>query len=450
LTQGPNIQAANTCNFTNAGNNGGNDCYVLTDRGTFQCLMSAACAGGSAAPSNLKVVTRDNSATAKGGANLLINSFHAYAVNPAKFGGNPNVQINSSAAEDFLNFLTSPNFQAQLKSFLGSTNDPPFIADASPKITAAGFPAKVKGGKTITVRGTIANLVPGTPALAIQTVSVNEVVSGLPGLPIASAKTNSSGAYSITFSPTSTASYVVTTNQVTQVENSLLNPVFADLLQPASTASSKVTVQGVIQGVSAKALPGRVLATGSVLPGSGHSKGSVVLLARTGKRGPFRKLATSFLATGDHAFAISVTHRKGTLFVEIRYQDPGAVLSTTTKAKKLSVPAPDAASVTASSFKVKNGRFTLTGRIGPKPLRSGTIVQVLGLDAGPLNPTAGLATGGSTTFRVIATVRVRAGATRFTVRGRLRRGEHWILEPKYAPAGAAGTAYGGLRSVRVS
>ncbi|MBV9800546.1 MAG: substrate-binding domain-containing protein [Solirubrobacterales bacterium] len=451
LTQGPNIEAANTCNFTNAGNNGANDCYVFTDRGTFECLTSAACAGGSVAPSNLRIVARDNSATAKGGQNLLINSFHAYAINPAAFAGNPNVQINSTAATDFLNFLTSPSFQAQLKSFLGSTSDPPFIADASPKITiTSGFPGKVQGGKKVTISGSIANVVPGTPALANQTVSVNEVLTGgLPGLPIASGKTNSAGAFSITFSPTSTGSYVVTTNQITQIENSLLNPVFGDLLQPASTAASKVTVQGALQGVSYSAFPGRVLVTGTVLPGSGHVKGTVVVLAR-GKKGRFRKIATSFLGSGDHAFAISATRSKGTWFFEVRYQDPSTVLATTTRAKKLFVPARDSAGITTSSFKVKNGRFTLKGRIAPKPSRSGTIVQVLGLDAGPLNASAQATGGGSPRFRVIATVRVRGGATKFMVRGGLKRGEHWILELKYEPGGAAGSAYGGLRSVRVT
>lgn len=449
LTQGPNIEAGNACNFTNAGNNGGNDCYVFTDRGTFECLMSAACAGGSAAPSNLKIVSRDNSATAMGGANLLINSFHAYAINPAKFSGNPNVQINSTAAEDFLNFLTSPSFQAQLKGFLGSTNDPPFIADAAPKITATAFPGRVRGGRKITVTGTITNLVPGTPPLANQTVTVNEVVGGLPGLPIASAMTNSAGAYKITFSPASTGSYEVTTNQITQIENSTLNPVFGDLLEPGSTASSKITVQGAIQGLSVKGLPGRVLVTGSVLPGSGHVKGSVVLLARSGGKGPFRKLASTALKSADHAFAISATHGKGVLSVEVRYQDPGTVLATTSRAAKVSVAARNAASISVTSFKVKNGRFTLSGRIGPKPLASGTIVQVLGLDAGPLKASTGSA-GGSARFSVIATVRVRAGATKFTVRGSLRRGQHWILEPKYAAGGTAGSAYGAVRSVSVT
>jgi tungstate transport system substrate-binding protein len=457
LTQGPNIEAANTCNFTNASANGGNDCYVFTDRGTFQCLTSAACAGAAGAPTNLKIVTRDNSATAKGGDTLLINSFHAYAINPAKFAGNPNVQINSTAAVDFLNLITSTSFQIQLKSYLAATNDPPLIADAAPSIAAGKFPAKVTGGQKITVKGTIANLVPGTPPLAGKTVTVSEVGSGVAGaIPIASAKTNPAGAYTISFSPPNTGFYQVTTGLITQIEDSTLNPVFGDLLQPAATTASKITVEGSIQGLSIEALPGRVLATGSVLPGSGHVKGSLVLLGRSGRKGAFKQIATSSLGTGDHSFAVSTALTPATWFFEVRFQDPGQVVSTTSKAKQVSVLGGDAASVITSSFKIKNGKFTISGKIAPKPVNSGTTVNVLGLDVGPLPATkkatrmARTAAGASVRFRVIAKVKVRAGATKFTVHGTLKRSERWILQLEYAPGATVGSAFGGLRTVRVT
>jgi ABC-type tungstate transport system permease subunit len=457
LTQGPNIEAANTCNFSNATASGGNDCYALTDRGTFECLMSASCAGAAAAPSNLKIVTRDNGETAKDGQTLLINSFHAYAINPAKFAGNANVQINSAAAEAFLNFITSQNFQAQLRTFLGSTNDPPFIADAAPAITAGSLPASVTGGKAITIKGRIANLVPGTLALAGETVTVSEVGSSLSvGVPIASGKTDSTGAFSITFSPPSTGSYQLSTGQIPQVENSALNPVFGDLLQPAATTASKITVRGVIGGLSVTALPGAVLATGSALPASGHVKGSIVLLARSGRKGAFKQIATAPLGSGDHNFAISSPRKPGTWQVEVRFQDPGQVVSVTTKPIAISVPAPGPAGVRTSSLKINTGRFTITGVVTPKPATAGATVQVLGLDVGALaasgkaTDSAQTAAAGRVRFSVIATVKVSAGATRFAVRGKLRRGQRWILQLKYAPGRAAGSAYGGLGTVRVT
>lgn len=451
--QAANIETGNTCNFTNAITNGANDCYVFTDRGTFQCLTSPTCSGGLAAPSNLKIVTQANSATAKGGSTLLVNSFHAYAINPAKFAGNPAVQINSVAAKDFLNFITSPGVQAELKRFLGGTLGAPFIASAAPSITATSFPKNVQGGKKITVKGTIANVVPGTPPLAGKAVTVSEVGSGLAvGVPIKSTTTNSAGAYSITFSPPSTGSYQVTTPEITQIENSTLNPVFGDMLAPAATTASKITVKGSIQGLSAKVLPGRVLLTGSVLPGSSHVKASVELLARSGKTGKFKRFATLRLGSLDHSFAVSSSLGAGTWYVEARFRDPGQVVSTTTKARKLSVPPPDAAGVSAGPIKVKKGKLTIKGTVGPA-LTFGATVQVLGLDVGALpskaKATAEAAAAG-VRFRVIASVNVGAGATTFTLRGKLRRGQHWILQLKYAPGGPTGLAYGGLRSVRVT
>ena len=454
LTQGPNVEAANTCNFPNAIANGANDCYAFTDRGTFQCLTSSTCAGGAAAPSNLKIVTRDNSATAPGGNMLLINSFHAYAINAAKFAGSANVQINSTAAQDFLDFITSPGFQAQLKTFLAGTNDPPFIADAAPSITASKLPVKVAGGQKLTVTGKIANVVPGTPVLAGTTVTVNELLGPLAAVvPIASGGTDSTGAYSITFSPPSIGSYQLSTGKLLVVENKTLNPIFGDILQPAATTASKITVQGVVQGLSLTAQPGSVLATGSVLPSTGHVKGSVALLARSGHRGAFKQIATASLSSADQSFALSAPRKPGKWSFEVRFEDPGQVLATTTKANSLSVLARGLASVTASSVTISGGNFTIKGKLGPKPVKAGTTVQVLGLDIGALataKRAAGTAAAGTVRFRVLASLKVRAGAMSFTVHGKLKRGQRWILQLKYAPGGAAGSAYGALRTVRVT
>jgi hypothetical protein len=78
---------------------------------------------------------------------------------------------------------------------------------------------------------------------------------------------------------------------------------------------------------------------------------------------------------------------------------------------------------------------------------------VLGLDVGALasaKTTAQAAAAGTVRFTVIATIKVPAGATKFTVHGKLKRGQRWILELKYAPGGTAGSAYGGLSAVRVT
>ena len=79
--QAANVVATNACT---AGGGSGNNCYSLTDRGTFDFLASGTDPAGSVP--NLKIVTRNNSASAPGGANELINYFHVYIINPQQAG----------------------------------------------------------------------------------------------------------------------------------------------------------------------------------------------------------------------------------------------------------------------------------------------------------------------------------------------------------------------------
>jgi tungstate transport system substrate-binding protein len=449
LTQGPNIENANTCNYGHA-----SDCYVFTDRGTFECLMTASCAGGSAAPTNLQIVGNDNSASARGGNTLLVNSFHAYAINPAKFANDPNVSINSTAAEDLLNFLQSPGFQSQLKTYLAGTGGAPFIADASPVITGK-LPKRATAGKKITVSGSVSNVVPGTPPIAGAKVTLSQVGSGLPaGIPIASAKTSSKGAYKLSFVAPSTGSYQLTTPQLTRVEipSPTLTPEFGDILAPGASTASKITVQGVLKRVSIKSHPGQVVATGQVLPGSGHVHGSVTMLARHGSKGRFKTVAVSKLGANDDVFALVAQLAPGKWSVELRFQDKG-VLTSTTRPVKVSVPAASTASVGVRSLTVKRGRATLSGTLNPVSPAAGTKLELLAVDLGALpkakRPTA---TGGTKPIKLalVGTAKLQVGATRFTLRFTLRRGQRWAIELAYLPAGSAPAYTKTLRTVNVS
>jgi tungstate transport system substrate-binding protein len=232
LTQGPNVVNADACNYP------GGNCYVLTDRGSFNYLQSTG------AVSNLKIVTRDNAPTAAGGGALLVNSFHAYALNPAKFAANPNVAINLAAATAFLNWVTSPLPQAAIGRYLSAGGDPPFIPDAAPTLTKARLPASVKGGRSITVRGSLSNVVPGTPALSGVRVSLQRVGTASDRTTVASALTDSSGHYAITYRPQRSQAYWVKVDQIAKVENATLSPVFGDLLAPASRWLGRVAVIG--------------------------------------------------------------------------------------------------------------------------------------------------------------------------------------------------------------
>ena len=430
LTQGPNVVAANACT---AHPSGANSCYVLTDRGTYDYLASGTDPAG--AIPNLAIVTRDDSASAPGGADGLINYFHGYIVNPSK----PGETVNLTAAQDFENLLTSPAFQAQLKSYLATSDPggPPFVADASPIITEAGIPHTYRAGKPVKVTGTLTNAEPGDPPLAGQTVTVDEVVGALT-VDVASGKTNASGAYIINFVPPTTGSYLLTTAQIAQIEDAILNPVFGDLLSPAATASVPVTVHSAISNLTVKSRGGRALVTGSVAPGAGHVKPSVEVLARLkGSKRGYKTVATDKLSASDGNFAVLVALSASRWQIKVSYQDPKQVVPSTSGTVDVTVGAKPTSSVSFGSLKVNNGALTLGASVKPAAPKSGAKVELLAFKTA----------GGSPRLGENATVTVRA-KTKFMLHARLKRGFRWVLELEYVQKGQA-SSFSALRTINV-
>ena len=421
--QAANVVATNACT---AGGGSGNDCYSLTDRGTFDFLASGTDPAGSV-PS-LKIVTRNNSASAPGGANELINYFHVYIINPGK----PGETVNVTAAQDFVNFLTSSAVQGELKNYLANTGDPggpPFVADASPRLTVSGLPKTYHAGKPVTVSGQVTNAQPGFPAPSGAAVTLSEIVAGVP-VSVASARTNASGDYSIRVSPTSTGSYQVSTGQISQIEIASLNPAYGDILSPAASAPVPVAVQSKVSGLSVKSVGGRALVVGSVAPGKGHAKATVTFLARkSGSHGAFKKVSVDKLAANDGNFAAALplaASEKGWQ-VKVRFQDGKHVLSSTSAAKKVMVKPAPPASAKLSSVKISNGNVTVRGSVFPKPT-TGAEVQLLALNT---------AAGSPDRFRVFKTVSIGRGHKHFTLHATLKRATRWILELKYIQHGQA-------------
>ena len=177
-SQAQNINLANTCTFNGETNN---DCYAFTDRGTYDYLES----GGSTAspttvPTNLKIVTRDNSATATGGNTLLTNTFHGYVINPAT----TNTTLNTVGATDLLDYITSTDGQTAIGQYLqGQDTTPPFLPDAAPDVTASNPPTSIQAGHSFTLTGSVTNLVPGTPALEGIKVTLNGTPTSAPASP---------------------------------------------------------------------------------------------------------------------------------------------------------------------------------------------------------------------------------------------------------------------------
>ncbi len=413
LTQGPNVQSAAACNGFPSGPN---SCYVLTDRGTYDYLASGTDPAGKIP--ELKVVARDNSASAPGGANELINYFHGYIINPNK----PNQQINLPAAKDFLNYITSPAVQKQVAAYLPTSDPggPPFKPTASPFLTKSAVPGtyRAASGKKVTIKGSLTNAQPGYPVLNNEPVAVDQIVGGVP-IEVASGKTNGQGKYSISFVPPATGSYQVTTAQIAKIENSTLNPVFGDLLSPAATSSVKITVHSAITKVTVRAQGGKALIFGTVSPGKSHTKkATVTMLAKpAGSTKAFKKVATDKLATNDANFAAQASLASGNWLIQVKYSDAKQVVAAQARVVKVSVKSKPSTSVSFSSVKVKKGSVTVSGKIKPGAPASGAKVQILAMKT----------SGGPAQFGNKATVKLKAGKTKFTAHFKLKQKLHWVL-----------------------
>jgi ABC-type tungstate transport system permease subunit len=431
VNQAASVVAANACNGFPSGPN---TCYVLTDRGTFDYLASGTDPAGTIP--NLKIATRDNDAASPGGANELINYFHVYIINPTK----PGETVNVPAAQDFVSFLTAPAFQSQLKSYLPTADagGPPFKADASPNLTVSGFSKNYNAEQPMTVKGTLVNAEPGFPTLSGETVNVQQIVGGQP-LTVASAKTNSSGAYSIKFTPSSTGSYEVSTGAISKVENSTLNPVHGDILSPASTAATKVTVHSALENFSVKSQGAKALVVGKVSPGTGHVKGTVAVFARAvGKKGAFRKLATQRLAATQGNFAISVSRPAGSWNFNVKFTDAKQVVAASSKTVRVTVGAKPTSRVSLSSVKAKKAALTVTGSAAPAG-EAGAKVELLALNT---------TSGAPTRFKVLGTTSLGAGKTMVTFHAKAKKGTRWVLELEYVRPGEA-PSFSGLRTINV-
>jgi len=316
--QAANIQYADQCSVAFVG--GQPDCYVLTDRGTFQYLASTG------SLSTLKIVVRDNDAAARGGIPALVNSFHAYAVNPNKFSGG----INLAGATDFLNWITSPAGQQAVGSYLNDTNDAPFLPSAAPKITATS--TTKLGKKRLNITGNVSNVVPGTPALdgvTVRLLATKKV--GVTPSQVASTTTDANGDYKFSYKAKARQFYTVATDQLTKVEVPTLNPVFADILQPGS---SPVAVNGAVKLKASWAdkQHKKIKLSGKVGPVA-MVGAKLQIWGKKGTKKP-KLLATKKLAAGKSSYSFQVKARKGKWKYQVVYTNGSYLVPTSSKLTK--------------------------------------------------------------------------------------------------------------------
>jgi tungstate transport system substrate-binding protein len=432
LTQGPNVVAANACTGFPSG---ANTCYVLTDRGTYDYLASGTDPAGSIP--GLSIVTRDNSATAPGGAFELINYFHGYIINPSK----PGQAVNLAAAQAFLNYLTSPTVQAQVAAYLAHTSDPggaPFKPTASPLITQTGITATYKAGKPATVTGTVTNAEPGYPALSGVPVTIEQVAGAVPS-PVATGTTTATGAYRVRFTPPANGSYEVTTGQIAKIENATLNPVFGDLLTPGSSSPVTVTVDSALTGLRARSIGSQAVVIGSVAPGTGHVKGTVTLFARKPGAKKYRKLTTVRLSSTDGNFATVVKLAAAKWQLQAKYQDPKQVVASKPRTTTVTVRSKASSSVSFASVKLAKSSLTVSGAIRPAAAKGGVKLELLALKT---------TNGSPAKFSAIAKVTIRSGKSKATLHAKLKGTGRWLIEVEAVRKGAP-TTFTKLRAVTV-
>ena len=177
LGQALTVQLTSQCPFSSK------SCYEITDRGTYNRLVNLKTV------TNLVIVADKNLVSARGSRNLLVNSFHAYAVNPAKVS-----KVNLQGALAFLNYLQSAALQTRLAGY-PNRQQPAFFADAAPTITVLRkLPRRAARGDQITIIGNVKPQLPGGRALTGAKLVLLRVV-GNSGVLVATAKADSIGRF---------------------------------------------------------------------------------------------------------------------------------------------------------------------------------------------------------------------------------------------------------------
>jgi len=421
--QAANVVATNACTGAGVVPNG---CYSLTDRGTYDYLASGTDPAGTIP--NLKIVTRDNTASAPGGGNALINYFHAYIINPSK----PGETVNLTAAQDFVNYLTLPAVQGQLKNYLPTVDPggPPFVADASPTITAAGFPATLTAGTPVTVTGQVINNEIGYPALGGKTVSVDQV-KGVTPISVGSGTTDATGHYSIKFTPTASGSYQVATGAISQIEDATLSPPYGDILSPGASAAASVAVNGTAKITKTTTTTNSVTVSGTAGPAAVDSNAKVTLLARKkSSKGAFKTIGTKSVAAGKSAFSLTGKLALGAWTVKVQYADTGAFNTATSATKNVTVALAKGPKISYKKLTVKQGTVTLTGTLGLAPKGTKATIRLFAHALNKLGQK-----GKKAKFTQVAKATVKAGTKTFTLKHKFKRGYRYVLKLQFTHAG---------------
>lgn len=308
--QSANLQVTEQCPFTSGA------CYTVTDRGTFNAVVSQGVAA------DLKVVSQRNTGPgAIGGSDLLANPYHAYAVNPQKL---PNVHINLPGALAFLNYLTAPKTQDAIGAYPNAAN-PAFVPDARPVITLTqGVPAAATAGDTLIVTGTLRPQYALDPPLAGEPVLLER--KGDPGKTVANTTVGPDGTFTLSFTPTRSDSYVIYTPQYA---DGIVGSPSTSFRQDTTVTAGKLAVTATVT-LSVDSQSGDAVAvSGTANPTADRIGAKVKIQAK-------RKGTTTFItldspiampnAQGSFGGTFSLPSA-GTWALRAKYSDKGAVIA---------------------------------------------------------------------------------------------------------------------------
>lgn len=302
------LRLAQQCPFAGGG------CYTITDRGTLQQLTT------NRSITALQAVMDDQSASARGGQNLMLNVYNVYAINPAKF---PAVKLQGALA--FMDFLTSKAFQDALARF-PSRQRPGFFPAAFPgvKLTRR-LPRTVSAASWVTIAGRIASTVPGASPLTALSVRLARFTTAVNPAVLDSDRAGGQGAFSLRSRLTRSGVLF------------LISPRFRNL-SPLSFSLGRVTVGASVSLASARASGRRVALRGRLFPAAGRRRAVLQIRARRAGVRSFSVVRRVRLAQRGSRYHVGVNLPPGLWQLSTRYVDRGIVSSGTSRVRSVSVP----------------------------------------------------------------------------------------------------------------
>jgi hypothetical protein len=286
-------------------------------------------------------------------------------------------------------------------------------------------------------------------------VAVDQVVGGVP-VPVSGATgtTNTTGAYSISFTPPSSGTYEVSTGSITLAEPAATG--YSDLLSPGTSAAATLSLQAASTLDRVTSSAGTVSARGTLLPVAPDANATATLLARPRRsKGVFRTVGSRTLTQGRATYAISGALKGGRYTVEVQYSDPGQLTAATTATRNVTVPA-NAVKVTFRKVVNKHGRVTLKGKVSQGPTSSGATVRLFALKIGKVKVTTTRKKGAKkgkqsvrlianasrkrhAKFKQVARTKLKQGKTRYTIKHTFARGHRYVLQLEFVHKGQTST-----------